>query len=148
MTQSAEIEAVQLEIERILTIIRNAITIDHLPRNIAGEPLPLTMNRYVSFDSAYGDATPMIQWDGANYHLVVEERGSEYERSIGDMNTTLRHLFSGVTFNLASNYEVHHRVEPYTPRAIHAEQLRLLALLDTAWIDAENARLAEQLPPQ
>ena len=68
------------------------------------------------------------------YHLVECQRGEEHRRWTTDLDEALYWGFETVTFNMASNYELRHRVEERDSRwMLFACQLRLLGMLDPTW---------------
>ncbi|MEI9988884.1 MAG: Imm63 family immunity protein [Rhizomicrobium sp.] len=85
-------------------------------------------------DQSNDFACPFIEVDRA-YHLVVRERGKEFERhTTADLDELLYWVFDGVTFGAASEYELHHRDEKQDFRRIlFSRQLELLGEIDPAW---------------
>lgn len=66
------------------------------------------------------------------YHYVIMERGKEnkHYRSL-DINDILYPLFEGITFSLASKYELKNRNEKEDPRKLlWGKQLELLGKID------------------
>ena len=66
------------------------------------------------------------------YHYVIMERGKEnkHYRSL-DINDILYPLFEGITFSLASKYELKNRSEKEDPRKLlWSKQLELLGKID------------------
>ena len=66
------------------------------------------------------------------YHYVIMERGKENKlyRSL-DINDILYPLFEGITFSLASKYELKNRNEKEDPRKLlWSKQLELLGKID------------------
>jgi len=88
-----------------------------------------------TFDHVVGDATPFIEQRGDGFHFVVSERGTEYERVVSsDATEILRLVFLGITFDMAVDYEVGHRMPGADPRRlIFARQRELLEQFDSAW---------------
>lgn len=92
-------------------------------------------------------ARPHVEVDEAGYHWVVVERGQERERvTTRDLDALLERHFRGVTFGLATDHELRHRV-PMTDgrRMIFARQIELLERLSPAWAEREAARHAAVL---
>jgi hypothetical protein len=93
------------------------------------------------FDHIVGDATPFIDQRSDGFHLVISERGTEYERVVSpDAKEILRLVFDGVTFSMASSYELAHRIEGQDcRRLIFSRQVELLSMISAEWA-AQNAR--------
>ena len=86
-------------------------------------------------------ARPHIEVDSRGYHFVVVERGRELERfTTFDFDEILYRIFRGVTFSLAIDYELAHRIETQDCRRIaFQKQVELLAHLSRRWADREAA---------
>lgn len=78
---------------------------------------------------------PHIEVDQVNYHFVIVERGNENKRvSTPDLDHLLYLIFECVTFSLAGQYEVKHRVQTQDFRRIMFQhQIELLSQLSGAW---------------
>src|ERR1051325_7559594 len=64
-------------------------------------------------------ARPHIEVDSHGYHFVVVERGQELERfTTFELDDVLYRIFQSVTFSLAIDYELAHRVETQDFRRI------------------------------
>jgi hypothetical protein len=76
-----------------------------------------------------------IEVDQVNYHFVIAERGTENTRvSTPDLDDLLYLVFECVTFSLAGQYEVRHRVQTQDCRRIlFKHQIELLSKLSEAW---------------
>ncbi|SHI60926.1 Immunity protein 63 [Rubritalea squalenifaciens DSM 18772] len=81
------------------------------------------------------DGTPHIELVGDEFHFVVTERGSEFERRrTRDADEILYWLFEGFTQGMATDYELKHRNESRDGREIwFPYQERLLANLNPEW---------------
>ena len=81
------------------------------------------------------DGSPHIEQVGDEFHFVVTERGSEFERlRTKDSNDILYWLFDGLTQGMATAYELKHRDETRDGREIwFPYQERLLADLKPEW---------------
>lgn len=81
------------------------------------------------------DGTPHIEQVGDEFHFVVTERGSEFERRrTRDADDILYWLFDGFTQGMATDYELKHRDESRDGREIwFPYQERLLADLNPEW---------------
>jgi hypothetical protein len=84
-----------------------------------------------------------IEVDEVNYHFVIVERGKENTRvSTPDLDHLLYLVFECVTFSLAGQYEVNHRVQTQDCRRIMFQrQIELLSQLSSSW----GGRCAQRL---
>lgn len=91
--------------------------------------------------SAWGE--PHIEVDRF-YHLVVCERGQEFERrTTSDLDELLYWVFEGVTSSMGFDYELaHRRPEEDSRRIAFAKQLEMLNSLRPAWAERCRAELA------
>ncbi len=92
----------------------------------------------VTFRVSRHDGTPHIQVDRLAPHpyaFVVCERGSELERqSTSDLDTLLYWVFDTITFTMASDFELAHRISGEdSRRQLFAKQLALLGALSPDW---------------
>ncbi len=80
-------------------------------------------------------ARPHIEVDQRGYHFVVVERGRELKRKTSpDLDELLFEVFQSVTFSLACEYEVAHRVRGQDfRRLMFARQVELLSQLSPQW---------------
>ncbi|MGI4885331.1 MAG: Imm63 family immunity protein [Janthinobacterium lividum] len=92
-------------------------------------------------------ARPEVRVDGAGYHFVVVERGRELDhRVFQQLEELLFTVFAGVTFAMASHYELHHRVAGQDSRILlFARQLELLAQLDADFANRLRPRYRQLL---
>lgn len=91
--------------------------------------------RNLTIDSApRGDGSPYIEISDA-YHFVVEERGLELDRrKTRDLDELLYWVFDGVTFTVASSFELRNRrPNEDSRRQLFAKQEELLNLASAAW---------------
>lgn len=88
-------------------------------------------------------ARPHIEFSGGQYHYVVVERGKELDRkSSADINEILFHVFEGITFSMAVDYEKRHRRRGEdSRRQLFDVQLGLLGKLNPAWKERTRERL-------
>lgn len=96
-------------------------------------------------------ARPHIEVDSRGYHFVVVERGQELERfTTFELDEVLYRIFQSVTFSLAIEYELAHRVETQDCRRIgFQKQVELLAQLSQRWADTEvdeHQRILQEHP--
>jgi hypothetical protein len=93
----------------------------------------------------WGDGSPHVEISDGLYYFVLTERGTEFQRrSTHDADELLYWLLQGVTFTLACDFEVNHRVPDQDPRRmLFAKQLELLRGLDPAW-EQRRAREIER----
>lgn len=104
---------------------------------IINAPADLLPTYGYSRDFAY----PHIEIDQFGcFSFVVIERGQELERRATDVVDTLLYwIFSGVTFTMACNYELKHRVEDNdSRRIIFSKQEELLGILNDSWRRLEH----------
>ena len=92
-----------------------------------------------TFGRSEDGARPHIEADAAALHYVVVERGKELEHvTTCDIDELLWHVFQSVTFDLASDFAVKHRVEGRDfRRTLFSKQLELLAALSPEWARRE-----------
>jgi len=111
----------------------------------AGSQLLPTSGRTEDF------ARPHIEVDPQGYHFVVVERGQEKERfTTVEFDDLLYRIFQSVTFSLAFDYELGHRIETEDCRRIGFQrQVELLARLSKRWAERkaeEHARILQEHP--
>ena len=82
---------------------------------------------------------PQVEVDARGYHFVVIEHGQEQKRfTTGDLDDLLFHVFHNVTFNLAMDYELAHRIETQDCRRLaFQKQIELLSQLSKEWAERE-----------
>jgi hypothetical protein len=78
--------------------------------------------------SATGFGDPHIEIDDRGYHYIIRERGREHERrTTEEFDELLYWLMADITFQIAVDYELHHRVPNQDFRRLLFEtQLNLL----------------------
>lgn len=93
------------------------------------------------------DGSPHVETQGDELLFVVTERGSRLEeRRTKDPDELLYWLISGVTFSMAVDYELAHRIEHEDcRRQIFAKDLELLGSVNQAWADRKRAEYDEVL---
>jgi hypothetical protein len=108
--------------------------VDRLARQIAAPRHLLP-----SYGSSQDGARPHIEVDARGYHYVVVERGKELSRiTTTEMDELLYHVFKAVTFTMACNYELKHRMQDRdVRRLIFTHQVELLSQLSSKWGDRE-----------
>ena len=99
-----------------------------------------------TYGSSDDGARPHIEVDSRGYHYVVVERGEELKRlTTSDLDELLFNVFEGITFSLACNYEVAHRIKKQDSRRIlFQRQVELLSALFPYWGERE-ARIHVQI---
>lgn len=114
--------AVQVEVDRLASII-----------GAAGDVLP-------TFGHSEDGARPHVEVDGRGFHYVVVERGEERRRiTTQDLDELLYHVFEAITFSLACDFELAHRIEEQDcRRMLFAHQIELLSMLSSAWAQRES----------
>jgi hypothetical protein len=85
-------------------------------------------------------ARPHIEVDSRGFHFVVIERGQEQSRfTTRDLDELFYRIFRDVTFSMAFDYELSHRVETQDCRRLGFErQVELLSQLCQRWSDRET----------
>jgi len=80
-------------------------------------------------------ARPHIEVDSRGYHFVVVERGQELSRfTTHDLDDLLNQVFRTVTFSLACDYELAHRIETQdSRRLLFQREVELLSHLSPSW---------------
>jgi hypothetical protein len=92
--------------------------------------------------SRQDDGTPHVEMREGKFEFVVTERGSELERLSGlDSDAVLYQLFQGITFVMATAYELRNRKPSGDGRAVwFPYQEELMAGLRPSW----GVRLKEE----
>lgn len=87
----------------------------------------------VSRDFGY----PHIEVDAAGYHFVVVERGKEWERRSSHLLPDLLYwIFEAITFSMASDFELKHRIAGQdTRKLLFEKQIELLSKIDVDFAD-------------
>lgn len=118
-----------IEAPHVLTLDQIRVRVKRLADKLEASPQLLP-----TYGHSADFARPHIEVDGS-YHFVVVERGQEFERrTTPDVDTLLYWIFSGITFQMASDFELKHRATGTDcRRLIFKKQLDLLAELDPAW---------------
>jgi protein-S-isoprenylcysteine O-methyltransferase Ste14 len=89
-------------------------------------------------------ARPHVEVDSRGYHFVVVERGHELERFTTDeLDDLLYRVFESVTFSLAFDYELVHRIGTQDCRRLGFQrQTELLSQLSKRWAERTAERHA------
>jgi hypothetical protein len=84
---------------------------------------------------------------GNEYHYVVTERGSEFERrKTNDKNELLYWFVADVTHALAGYFELTHRIKGQSfRRLLFQKQIELLEQVNPAWAARRKAEITEIL---
>ncbi|MBN8417727.1 MAG: hypothetical protein J0L73_02280 [Verrucomicrobia bacterium] len=124
------LEQIKSEVDRMAAVIEAS--------NYAGLP-----TYGVSKDAAH----PHIEVDSTSYHWVVVERGHEQDRfTTTELDALLERVFTTVTFELATAYELAHRSGPIDcRRLIFQRQIELLSMLSPRWAQTESEKHAHIL---
>jgi hypothetical protein len=104
-----------------------------------------------TFGRSEGSARPHIEVDRSGLHYLVVERGEELNRiTTRDFRELLWTVFKDVTFSLACDFELRHRVSGQDcRRLIFAKQIELLGRLLPEWAEHEaraHAAILKQHP--
>lgn len=88
-----------------------------------------------TFGRSEQSGRPHIEVDSGSYHYIIAERGQELERhTTPDIDELLYLIFQWITFELAINYELDHRIHGQDVRRIVFErQENLLSQLSPSW---------------
>ena len=94
---------------------------------------------------------PAIEADEGGYHYVGAERGHEFERiTTQSIDEILYQVFRSVTHELASDYELQHRIQGKDSRELlFLRQIELLSLLSPQWAtrrSEEVRKILERYP--
>jgi len=118
----------------MLTLAEIKAEVDHLSAriNASGYVLP-------TYGCSNDGGRPHIEVDARGYHFVTVERGQELKRiTTCDLDELLFHIFEAVTFNLACDYELAHRMEHQDfRRVMFFHQIELLSVLSQKWSERE-----------
>ena len=111
--------------------------------SVIGAPL----DQLPSYGTSLDFGAPHIEVDMKGYHWVVVERGVEFEReTFLDLDGLLYVVFEYVTFSMANDYEVQHRVaDDDSRRILFRRQLELLGQLNPGWARRRELDIQEIL---
>jgi len=106
-----------------------------------GQQLQAPLGLLPSFGRNYDAGQPELRVDAAGYHFVVMERGRELQPQLfQQLEELLFTVFSSVTFSMACEYELDHRVKNQDFRVLlFAKQVELLTQLDATWAARRRA---------
>jgi hypothetical protein len=136
----------RIEVERLLAVLSRNIDDDYYPRNVYGQILSFAKSIPVTFDVPKGDATPFIEMRNGQFHFVISERGCEFERVSGNPDEILALLFEGITFDLAGQFELRHRINGQDSRKLlFSKQVDLLTLLNAEWAQSVSEKQRKTL---
>jgi len=127
-------------VDRRLREIKEAV--DRLAKVVGATPSQLP-----TYGSTADFAQPHIEVHGIEYHWVVIERGQVSDRRVfTTLDELLFQVFSSVTFSLACEWELTHRVPGKDcRRAMFLKQIELLDRLEPAWAQRERQHHEEAL---
>ncbi|MBA4016514.1 MAG: hypothetical protein C0483_04945 [Pirellula sp.] len=102
---------------------------------------PRTASVYHTVGTGFGD--PHVEINSAGYHYVVTERGQEYRRrTTTDAEELLYWLISDVVFDMASKYELQHRVPKQDGRRLmFQKRIELISTLSPEWAERKRAEI-------
>ena len=92
--------------------------------------------QYVKFtETPQHDGSPHVEYEGNELLYVVTERGTRVEeRRTTDPDELLFWLISGLTWQMASDFELSHRIESQDcRRQLFAKHLELLTAVKPEW---------------
>jgi hypothetical protein len=114
--------------------------IKHLVDTLA-EKINAPKHLLPTYGHSVDGAHPHIEVDknGQLYYVIVE-RGEELKRDFAvDTDDLLYRVFADITFTMAGDYEVKHRIETEDfRRQMFAKQEELLSILNDKWKDREQ----------
>jgi len=92
-------------------------------------------------------ARPEVRVDAVGYHFVVIERGQEIQHQVfRQLEELLFVVFEAVTFAMACDYELAHRVAGQDSRILlFAKQVELLTRLDSSWAERQRIKYEKLL---
>jgi hypothetical protein len=90
---------------------------------------------------------PHIEVDDLGYHYVNAERGHEFKRlTTWELDQLLYAVFQAVTFRLAINFELRHRIEGKDCRRLaFQKQIELLSVFPHKWDECRSNEISEIL---
>ncbi len=93
------------------------------------------------------DGSAHVEIVAGSYHYVVTERGSELERSLAkDKDELFYWLMSDVTFSIACDFEVTHRITGQdSRRQLFSKHVELLGRLSQDWATRKELEYAQVL---
>lgn len=93
------------------------------------------------------DGSPHVEFADGEFHYVVTERGSEFERrSTEDIDEILYWLVYDLTFWMAVAHEVKHRIPDQDfRRVLFAHQIELMKKADQHFAERLELKIAETL---
>jgi hypothetical protein len=108
-------------------------------------------SRLPTYGHSNGLGDPHIEVDACDYHYVEAERGHEFDRwTTQEFEVLLYAVFRSVTFQMACDYEVKHRVLGQNFRRIlFQRQIELMSALSPEWAERlsnEKERTLELFP--
>ncbi|QDU31874.1 hypothetical protein ETAA8_70350 [Anatilimnocola aggregata] len=116
----------------------NSHSLSEIKREIEqiGRRLGCPRNCLPTFGFSEDFGCPHIEVNASGLHYVVVERGVELERkTTHDLNDLLYIVFEAVTFSMAGDYELKHRIPGQDSRRIlFRRQLELLGSVDADWV--------------
>ena len=83
------------------------------------------------------DAHPYVEMHGRQFYFVIKERGTVYtKKEFNTMEELLFEVFDNITFSMAMDYELKHRIDGQDcRRLIFEHQLELMSKLNIRWKD-------------
>jgi hypothetical protein len=93
------------------------------------------------------NGTPILRDSKKYFAFVVNERGIEFERRVtDDLNELLYWIFDAITSSMATDFELHNRIEAQDFRRLwFAKQEELLGVLNPEWRDRKRDHHSEIL---
>jgi hypothetical protein len=102
---------------------------------LIGEKLEAPKSLLSVRDRSPEDGSPHVEFKGDGFDYVSSEKGCEiFRKHTGSMDELLFWILSGVAFDMAVEYELHHRVVGEDSRRVIFEKyISSLNKIDAAW---------------
>lgn len=104
---------------------------------------------YIQFaETPRHDGSPHIEYEGDEFHYVITERGSEYERrKTKNPDDILFWLVSDITFSMAADFELYNRIETEDSRIqLFSKDLELLSSINKNWAEKIRVKYNKLIP--
>lgn len=114
-------------------------------RQLCGESKPAYLFAVAS--SATHSGAPHVEISGNEYHFIVTERGSEFDRhKTKNVDDILYWFVEGDVGDLASTWELKNRVEGQDSRRLRfKKEIELLKVVNSEWAFRKEAELKKVL---
>jgi hypothetical protein len=108
--------------------------------NQLAQKIGASQNTLPTYGYSEQTARPHVEVGSVVYYYVVAERGQENNRYAAfDLDELLYKIFSDVTSDLSSKYELSHRIKNQDSRRIRFQhQVELLSILSSKWAEQRS----------